>query len=81
VRARLEARHGALDAAAVVEEAGWCFDAAHAARMERMTRRAPDPAAFAGGGIAPSVYSSLCAPTCCPLPTTHCPSPTPRNSL
>ena len=62
MRARLEARHGALDAAAVVEEAGWCFDPNHAARMEAMARRAPDPAAFAGGGIAPSVYSSLCAP-------------------
>ena len=62
VRARLEARHGALDAAAVVEEARWCFEPHHAARMEAMARRAPDPAAFAGGGIAPSVYSSLCAP-------------------
>ena len=85
VRARLEARHGGLDAAAVVEEAGWCFDAAHAARMELMTRRAPDPAAFAGGGIAPSVYSSLCARL---LPTTyhllssaHCPLPATRHLL
>ena len=85
VRARLEARHGGLDAAAVVEEAGWCFDAAHAARMELMARRAPDPAAFAGGGIAPSVYSSLCARL---LPTTyhllssaHCPLPATRHLL
>lgn len=80
VRARLEARHGALDAAAVVEEAGWCFDPNHAARMEAMARRAPDPAAFAGGGIAPSVYSSLCA-ACCPLqpPTTADPPPTTRH--
>ena len=79
VRARLEARHGALDAAAVVEEAGWCFDPNHAARMEAMARRAPDPAAFAGGGIAPSVYSSLCAPPAAhffpPPPLTHRPLP------
>ena len=85
VRARLETRHGILDGAAVVEEAGWCFDAAHAARMELMARRAPDPAAFAGGGIAPSVYSSLCARL---LPTTyhllssaHCPLPATRHLL
>ena len=78
VRARLETRHGTLDGAAVVEEAGWCFDAAHAARMEQMTRRAPDPAAFAGGGIAPSVYSSLCARL---LPTTYYPRPTTHYTL
>ena len=80
VRARLEARHGALDAAAVVEEARWCFEPHHAARMEAMARRAPDPAAFAGGGIAPSVYSSLCAPPAAhsyppPPPLTHRPLP------